>query len=324
MAEFKIKKSTHLVDSDLKPFLDRMPELHLTVESLPKIREELAAQLGSMENGVLENLPVEISERFIPGPPGAPKVRVIVITPINTPIPRPAYLHIHGGGMVLGTAEEAKPNYIQLSIDLKCSVVSVDYRLAPETPHPGPVEDCYAALKWMHDCAEELGIDRAKIAIGGGSAGGGIAAALAVMARDRNEVNVLFQLLQVPMLDDRTCIAEPNPYAGEYAWTLENNRFGWRSLLGCEPGMQGISPYASAPRADDLAGLPAAFISVGAIELFVDECIDYSKRLIRAGVPTELHVYPGVHHAAPLVAEARVTKAMARDSHEALRRAFYG
>ncbi|MGG3471269.1 alpha/beta hydrolase [Neobacillus pocheonensis] len=316
-----VKKSAYLVDPDLKKMTDDMQELHLTYKTLARVREAFNEQV---DVSIPEGLPVEVTEKQVPGPPGAPDVRIILFTPIHAPAPRPGYLHIHGGGMVLRSADDCNKDNAVLATTLGCTVVSVDYRLAPETKHPGQVEDCYAALKWMHLNANEIGVDLERIAIGGESAGGGIAACLAVLARDQGEVNIIFQRLQSPMLDDRTCVAEPHPYTGEYSWSPDNNRFGWQALLGCESGGEGVSPYASAPRAEDLSGLPPAFISVGAIDLFVDECMDFAKRLIRAGVPTELHVYPGAHHAAWQVSEARVTIAEYRDRLEALRRGFFG
>jgi len=202
-------------------------------------------------------------------------------------------------------------------------VVAVDYRLAPETPHPGPVEDCYSALKWFHDNAAALNVDSRRIAITGSSAGGGLAAALALLARDRGEVILAGQVLVMPMLDDRTVMRterNPHPYAGEFIWTHGNNRFGWTSLLGQEPGSEGVSPYASAARAEELAGLPATFISTGALDLFVEEDIEYARRLIAAGVSTELHLYAGGIHGFSMVAGSKVAVAHARDMENALRR----
>jgi acetyl esterase/lipase len=161
------------------------------------------------------------------------------------------------------------------------------------------------------------------MAIGGMSAGGGLAAGLALLTRDRGDEPLVFQLLIYPMLDDRTVtVAEPHPYSGEFAWTAEHNRFGWRALLGQEPGGPGISPYAAAARAEHLEGLPATFISVGALDLLVEEDLEYAHRLMRAGVPTELHVYPGAPHGFDLAAGAKVSQAALRDRFDALRQAF--
>jgi triacylglycerol lipase len=150
-----------------------------------------------------------------------------------------------------------------------------------------------------------------------------LAAALGLLARDRGEIALAFQLLIAPMLDDRTCtLAEPHPYTGEFIWTREANRFGWTSLLGQEPGVPDVSPYAAAARAEHLEGLPATFINVGALDLFLEEDIEYARRLTRAGVPTEFHIYPGAYHGFRMVADAQVTQTAARDQLAALKRAL--
>jgi acetyl esterase/lipase len=313
----------HLVDPELAPMLEMFPKLDLTTESLPQTRaffNEMNAQLRAE----LPEFPdIAVTERRIPGPQGAPDVRVLVYHPKNVSAPLPALLWIHGGGYVLGNAEQADPQIKTIVSTLGCAAVSVDYRLAPETPHPGPVEDCYAALKWLYLNARDLGVDPSRIAIGGDSAGGGLTAGLALLTRDRGEVPLIFQLLIYPMLDDRTVTsADPHPYTGEFVWTAELNRFGWTALLGQEPGGPDVSPYAAAARAEHLEGLPPTFISVGSLDLFLEEDMEYARRLIRAGVPTELHVYPGAFHGFPMVADAKVTQAHTRDYLNALARAF--
>ncbi len=236
-----------------------------------------------------------------------------------------ALLHIHGGGYVLGLAESNDPDNRLLARELGCVVVSVNYRLAPETAHPGPVEDCYAALVWLATHADELGVDPARIGVKGESAGGGLAAGLALLARDRGGPALAFQHLVYPMIDDRTAVTDdPHPYAGEYVWTPASNRFGWASLLGVEPGGPDVSPYAAAARATDLTGLPPAFLAMGALDLFLDEDLDYARRLTRAGVPVELHVYAGAFHGFYSAPQASVTQQANRDGLEALRRALGG
>ena len=154
-------------------------------------------------------------------------------------------------------------------------------------------------------------------------AGGGLTAGLALLTRDRGEVPLAFQLLIYPMLDDRTVTsAEPHPYTGEYIWTHDANRFGWTALLGQEPGSPDVSPYASAARAEHLEGLAPAFISVGTLDLFLEEDMEYARRLMRAGVPTELHVYPGAFHGFNMAASAKVSQAFVRDQLDALARAL--
>jgi len=166
-------------------------------------------------------------------------------------------------------------------------------------------------------------MDTTHLAIGGASAGGGLATALGLLTRDRGEVPLVFQLLIYPMLDDRTVtLAEPHPHTGEYVWTPEANRFGWTALLGREPGGPDISPYATAARAEHLEGLPATFIGVGSLDLFLEENLEYARRLIRAGVPTELHVYPGAFHGFHRLAGAKVSQTFVRDQLDALAQAF--
>jgi len=187
------------------------------------------------------------------------------------------------------------------------------------------VEDCYSALKWLNDNANTLKIDKTRIGLKGESAGGGLAAALALLVRDRGEIKLAFQHLIYPMIDDRVCVTDnPHPFAGEFIWTLRDNLFGWSALLDSPPGAEEVSPYAAAARAPDLSGLPPTFISVGALDLFMEENIEYARRLSRAGVPMELHVYPGAFHGFDLVPNAQVTIAAQRASKDALQGAMSG
>jgi acetyl esterase/lipase len=263
------------------------------------------------------------AERMVPGPKGAPEVRTYVIN-AAAGAPRPAILHTHGGGYVSGTAAGGLHDLQELAATLDCVVVTVDYRLAPETPFPGSLEDNYAALRWLHAHAEELGVDRERIAVMGESAGGGHAAMLAIAARDRGEVPLRFQSLIYPMLDDRTGSSRRMPaHIGNYIWTAGSNRFGWESFLGRKPGASSAPAGAVPARLQNLAGLPPAFIGVGAIDLFVDEDIDYARRLIAAGVATELQVVPGAFHAFDAIArETSIARQFTAAKVEALRRAF--
>jgi acetyl esterase/lipase len=311
-----------LVDPELIAALEFMPPFDLSLEMLPQMRAMMVEMLNQ-QRAAAPPSDIVVEERHIPGPAGAPDVRVIIYSPLGAAGSKPGYLHIHGGGYVMGSPEMFDLQNKATVREIGCVIVSVDYRLAPDTPHPGPVEDCYAALKWFHANAALLGVDVDRIAIGGESAGGGLTAALGLLARDRAEVPVVFQLLIYPMLDDRTVtLPEPHPVAGEFIWNAQSNRFGWQSLLGQEPGSPGVSPYAAAARAEDLAGLPPTFVSVGALDIFLDEDIAYAQRLLRAGVPTELHVYPGAYHGFDLAIDADVTKRFRRDSLQALKRAL--
>jgi acetyl esterase/lipase len=266
---------------------------------------------------------VALAERKVPGAAGAPDVGVAIYTPRSSGGRLPCIFHIHGGGYVTGSAAGLSPVHRSLALEANCVIVSVDYRLAPETRFPGAIEDCYAALGWLFAHVDELGVDLQRIGVMGESAGGGLAAALALLARDRGAYALAFQHLIYPMLDDRTCVTtEPHPYAGEFIWTPHNNAFGWSSLLGGAPGSSGVSPYAAAARAENLAGLPPAFISVGTLDLFLEENIEYARRLMRQGVPVEMHVYPGAYHAFNIAPDAKVAQDARRDSLSALQRAL--
>lgn len=308
-----------LVDPELRPLLEGWPTVALTPELLVGLRGPGRLPIPPTTDPAA--LAVRRTTHAVPGPAGAPDVGLIVYQPVEPQGPVGCILHIHGGGYVMGAAAPQEPVHRAQVARLGCVIVTVDYRLAPETRHPGPVEDCYAALAWTFANTAALGIDPARIGVSGESAGGGLAAALALLARDRGEYALAFQHLIYPMIDDRTCtLADPHPHVGEFIWTPHNNHFGWAALLGVEPGSDGVSPYAAAARAADLAGLPPTFISTGALDLFLEEDLEYARRLLRAGVPTELHVYPGGFHGFDIHPSAGVSKAARRDSLDALKR----
>lgn len=309
------------VAPELAPFLDFLPDLDFS-QGIDAFRAPFADRPRAPLPAGLEVVARE--ERFIPGAAGAPEVRVLLYRPPEaSTVPRPAVLHMHGGGFVLGDPEINDVSNRALALEHGCIVVSVDYRLAPETRFPGALEDCYAVLVWMHDHAADLGLDVSRIATSGESAGGGHAAALALYARDRGGPAIRFQLLDAPMLDDRTCAAtEPHPHCGQFVWSPDKNRFGWRALLGVEPGGPEVSENAAPARARDLTGLPSTFISVGALDLFLEENLEFTRRLARAGVAVELHVTPGAYHGSGVAQTAPQTLATARLRNAALRRAF--
>jgi len=267
-------------------------------------------------------LPPGVSEKFVTVPNEAPKVRVYVAG--DSPgASKPGILHIHGGGYVLGSAA-ITPAELDLVKKFDCVVVSVDYRLAPEAQFPASLEDNYAALRWMYENAKELGIDTARIAVKGESAGGGHAAMLTLAVRDRKEFTFCQQILIYPMLDDRTgSTREVAPYIGHFIWTPQSNQFGWTSLLGVPAGSKTV-PINSVPaRVENLAGLPPAFIGVGSIDLFASEDVNYSRRLLEAGVPTELMVVPGGYHGFDIFnTDAPLTVLFENAWAGALRRAF--
>ena len=257
----------------------------------------------------------------VPGPPGAPPVTLYVINE-RAGTSRPAILHTHGGGFIVGTAAQDIRNLQDVAKALDCVIVTVDYRLAPETSYDGSIEDNYAGLRWLHRNAEAIGADRKRIAVMGESAGGGHAALLAIAARDRGEIPLVFQCLIYPMLDDRTGSSRPvPPHVGKLVWTADSNRYGWRSFLHQAPGTATVPARAVPARNRNLSGLPPAFIVVGSIDLFVEEDVTYAKRLIEAGVQTELLVVPGAFHGFDMFPNS-IARQFNAARLNALRRAF--
>lgn len=304
-----------LVDSELVEAARALPDFTVDAKSLPIMR-------GLPARPIAPAPAPQPLFHAIPGPKGAPDVRIMVIDGTGGKPGSPAYLHMHGGGFVGGRVDQYPAAYQALAQACQCLIVSVDYRLAPETRFPGALEDNYAALRWMHGNAEALGIDPKRIAIGGESAGGGHAAMLAIAARDRGEFPIAFQLLVYPMLDDRTGSTVPPPaHVGQFVWNAGSNRFGWASLLGQTPGLRTV-PAGSVPaRVADLAGLPPAFIAVGGLDLFAAEDMAFAARLNAAGVPVEMLVVPGAFHAFDgLVPNARVSRQFRAAIVDALKR----
>ena len=267
-----------------------------------------------------------VRQELIPSRGDAPPVRLFIVDGGASAKPRPAILHTHGGGYILGSPQGDLPNLQRIAAEQRCLIVSVDYRLAPETRFPGSLEDNYAGLLWLHDHAEQLGVDRGRIVVMGESAGGGHAAALALAARDRGEVQLAGQVLVYAMLDDRTgSLRRPPPYEGAFIWTPELNVLGWSALLGVPAGSAAVPRGAVPARAETLAGLPPTFIGVGALDLFVQEDIDYAGRLVDAGVPTELLVAPGAYHAFQFVVPtAAISRQFSRAIDDALTRMLRG
>src|ERR1700741_2055498 len=305
-----------LVAPEFLPVLKQFPAVDLSAEIVRKFRQ-------SPSMPPLPGPAPQPVERHIPGPPGAREVRLWVVDPAPAEKSKPVLLHMHGGGFMMPDPW-LLPRLQGIATDCHCVVVSVDYRLAPETRYPGSLEDNYAALKWVHAHAAELGIDRSRIAVGGESAGGGHAASLAIHARDRNEVPIVFQLLIYPQLDDRTGSSRPAPPAiGHFMWTASANRLAWSSLLGVAAGSSKV-PVAAVPRrVARVAGLPPAWIGVGSIDLFAEEDMEYARRLVHAGVATELLVVRGAFHGFDrLVPDAEVSQQFSASWKSALRKAF--
>jgi len=312
-----------LVDPELREALAQWPQVPLTAETLSQRRADLVAGPNAIPKPDLPD--IVTSEIYVESAFGAQPIRVLTYRPVRSDSPLPVILHIHGGGFVMGAPEMKDVENRLFASELKCAIYSVDHRLAPEAPHPGPVEDIYSVFLWLHANASQLGLDPARIGIKGESGGGGFAAGAALYARDRQGPKFAFQHLIYPMIDDRSAVRKDlHPCVGEFVWTQENNYFGWRSLLGAEPGSAGVSPYAAAARAADVSGLPPTYISVGGLDLFLEENLTYADRLSRAGVPVEFHLYPRAPHGFYRAPNARVTKQAERDTREALRHFLHG
>jgi len=311
------------VDPELRAGLEAFPPDLLDMTDIPGTRLKFTEWMAGLPAAAVEGVSVE--EHRAPGPSGSPTVTILLYRPDGHPGVLPAVLWIHGGGYVLGQARDDDALARGLARNVKCVVASVDYRLAPEHPFPAPLEDCYAALRWLWGNAARLAVDPSRIAVAGASAGGGLAAGLALLARDRGEVPVRFQVPIYPMIDDRGLTFSSRAITDPLVWNARSNMLGWKAYLGQEPGGEGVSPYAAAARAADLAGLPPAFIPVGDLDLFLDENVEYAQRLMRAGVPTELHVYAGAYHGFYLMApEADVSLRFIRDYEHALKRVLHG
>lgn len=289
-----------ILDAEILPLAHTAPVFELTDVAVVAMRTQRAAAA----NGIELSDRVERSDHVVSTDP---LVVVRVHRPAGVEGPMPCVYAMHGGGYVMGSFDMDDAKFDRWCPRLGCIGVSVEYRLAPETPYPGPLEDCYAGLRWVADHAAELGVDPERIGISGISAGGGLAAALALLARDRGEIPLHFQLLECPMIDDR--LATPSSRLdGLLVWTRESNTYGWRSYLGSLYGHVDVPAYAAPARAHDLAGLPPALLIVGGADGFRDEDIEYATRLMQAGVPTELHVLPGAPHGVQMFAGTGVAR----------------
>ena len=299
------------VDPDLRAVIPLLPDFDtVSRDNLADFRALLKGE--TVEPGLHGTVQVEVI-----AVPGDPPVPALLYRPVGGGGARPAILNFHGGGFVCSDAAREHEAMLDLAAALDCVILSLDYRLAPEHPYPAPADDCLAGLAWLHASATTLGIDPARIAVRGVSAGGGLAAGLTLRAMARDDLPICFVLLVYPMLDDRTA---GTPHCGRYVWTAAANRFGWASFLG--PYAADPPPEAVPARAQDLAGYPPTFIGVGDIDLFAIENLAFAQALMAAGTPVELHLYPGAYHGFTLIAVARVAQEFERDCRAALTRAF--
>ncbi|MFE3827517.1 alpha/beta hydrolase [Streptomyces sp. NPDC059092] len=304
------------------------PELSPGVVQLSQFRFADYATLRAMEGGTPAQapkyepeVPVTVRDVLVPGLRNTPDVRVRVYTPAEQQGERPGLLYIHGGGFVLGSVALSDAHCLRIAERAGTTVVSVDYRRAPDDRFPAAVEDCYAALVWTAENATELAIDPRRLGIMGESAGGGLAAAVTLMARDRGGPALCFQLLAAPEIDDRLDTPSMRAYHDTPGWNRPSAELSWDLYLG--EGLRGgdqVSAYAAPARVENLSGLPPAFVTAGQFDPLRDEDINYAQRLAQAGVPTELRLYPGTFHGSHMVTEAAITQRMFSDQTEALRR----
>jgi acetyl esterase/lipase len=324
-----------MTDIDLHPSLD--PEVDAVFRALPpdsRWRRTVAAKFGEIgirrEAMLAESMTdtdlryggrIEFDEIVIPGPAGAPGIATMVLRPAGETGPLPCIYFLHGSGMVMpGNRTMLGVEHLDWVADLGAVLVSIDYRVAPEDPHPAPVEDCWTGLQWVGKHAADLGIDPGRLILGGVSGGGGLAAATALLNRDRGGVPLTHQVLVCPMLDDREITAS-SKFEG-IVWDSASNRAGWTALLGDKRGGPDVSAYAAPARAADLSHLPPTYLDTGSSEVFRDEIMDYAGRLAQTGTMVELHVWSGAMHGSERMAPyAEVTLAGIAARKSYLRRA---
>jgi acetyl esterase len=302
------------------------PELAQVIPLLPtsgSMDDPIVARAGIEQLMATLNIDVDtsaldIEDLAVLGPEGAPEVGVRVYKPRERAAVVPGLIYLHGGGFVVGNLDTEHAGAVLIATTLGVVVVSVDYRLAPEDPFPAGLEDCYAALRWTHDYAADLGVDRERIGVIGGSAGGGLAAGLALAARDRGGPSLCFQFLGIPELDDRLETPSMRQFTDTPLWNRPSAVNSWHWYLGDHNDE--VSAYAAPARSTDLAGLPPAFISTMEFDPLRDEGIIYAMRLLEAGVPVELHQYPGTFHGSSLVTTASVSRRQATEMIDVLRR----
>ncbi|TYK44080.1 alpha/beta hydrolase [Actinomadura decatromicini] len=291
----------------------------LSHADLPALREtlgDLAVRRAAAARAAAPRVAVEDGRT----PDG---LRLRIYRPADRPEPLPGLCWFHGGGMIVGTPEGDEAMMLRIAAEAGLAVVSVDYRLAPEHPHPAPVTDCHAGLLWTAEHGAALGIDTDRLAVGGSSAGGGLAAATALLVRDRGGPDLALQVLLYPMLDDRCASPSSLEFTDTPVWNLAASRFGWSALLGGSAGSGGVSRYAAPARAADLSGLPPTYLTVGEIEPFRDECLAFGHRLVQAGVPTEFHLYRGAFHRFDVLApDAAVSRRAQAELVQVLSRAL--
>lgn len=313
-------------DAELEPVLAavRIAGLPVTAENLPAIRQMITKRPPDVEPVDLSaGGAIAVDERTVPGPSQAPDITLLILRPAHATGPLPAIYHTHGGGMVLGDSRFGVEAFLPYVAECKAVLVSVEYRLAPEHPDPAPVEDCYSGLVWTAKNATEIGVDPQRLLVAGPSAGGGLAAGTALLARDRGFPALTHQVLSCPMLDDRLDTPSSRMLDREGVWDREENLFGWTALLGDRRGGPDVSHYAAPARATDLTGLPRTYLDCGSTDTFRDAALRYAQRLSQAGVAVDLHLWGGGFHGFEVMAPAAaISRAANACRDEFIRRAL--
>lgn len=306
---------SYAFDPEIQPWVSMIPPLDIS---------DLDAARAMVKNMTAAAPPFLLpaglnrEERSIPGTDGNPDVPVLIFSPVEC-VNNPAMIYLHGGGFVMGDAEGDQALPAEIALATSAVVISVDYRIAPEHPFPAGLHDGFTALKWAAENAAELGVDASRIAVGGVSAGAGLAAGIALLARDQGGPQLCFQMLDIPELDDTLSTPSMQQFTDTPLWNLSNGVISWESYLGEHDGA--VSPYAAPARATDLRGLPPAYVSVCEFDPLRDEGINYAQRLMQACVPTELHAFPGTFHGSGgAVRMAAVSQRMRAELLEATRR----
>jgi acetyl esterase/lipase len=312
-------------DPELAAGVDLIPSGAMDI-SKPVEARKAFMQLINMLNSSLDQSGVVIENLEIAGANGAPDIPLRIYTPEGLSEPTAALLQIHGGGFVLGNLDSELGNCLSLCRKLGAVIVSVDYRLAPEHPYPAGLEDCYSALQWAHDNQTFLKVDPTRIAVIGMSAGGGLSAGLALLAKQRGGPAICFQYLGIPELDDRLETHSMRSFVDTPMWNRPNAEVSWDAYLGSAHSRGGNDVPATAAPAraslEDLSGLPPAYVSTMEFDPLRDEGVEYALKLMRAGVATELHSFPGTFHGSSLINQAQVSRREATEQVAVLRRAL--
>ena len=308
------------IDPELAAVVDLLPDMEAL--DLQARRDAVTAMVDAVQTVDADvEARVRIEDRRVPGPPGAPEVPVRIYTPTTGEGPYPLLMCFHGGAFMVGTMAMDHATGVDVADRLQAIAVAVEYRLAPENPYPAGVEDCYAATVWAADSGE-LDVDRSRVVVSGASAGGALAAAVALMARDRGGPSISFQILNIPVLDDRMDTPSMRDHVATPMFHRPGAETMWDNYLGVDRGP--APAYAAPARADDLAGLPPAYIQVAELDPLRDEGIQYALRLLGAGVSVELHAFPGTFHGSGLVTTAAVSRRAAWEQADVLQRALRG